>query len=124
VPCCCAVVGMRADIRIGAARHVPRRRVATRPEPAEIDWHTRFWENLSQQECLDAGFDDSKWMTAHVPGYVQFDCGLKSRYWGYELFRVNFSPWVYRKTFSVPTEFSGRRVELRFGGVQYWTRFG
>jgi len=92
-----------------------------RAEPAEIDWHTRFWEGLSQQECLDAGFDDSKWATARVPGYVQFDCDLKSRYWGYELFRVNFSPWVYRKTFSVPAEFRGRQVMLKFGGVQYWT---
>lgn len=92
-----------------------------RAEDKEIDWRTRYWEKLLEPKCLDAGYDDSGWLAAKVPGYVQFDCGLKDRWWGYDLFRVNFKPWIYRRTFTVPSEFRGRRVELAFGAVQYWT---
>ena len=56
-----------------------------RSEPVEIDWRTRYYENPADPQCLESGYDDSGWLPAHVPGSVQFDCGLKDRWWGYDL---------------------------------------
>ena len=71
-------------------------------EQQEITWRVRYWDDLIESKCLNADYDDSKWTAAEVPGYVQFACDLRSFWWGYDLYQVNFKPWLYRKVFPAP----------------------
>jgi len=66
------------------------------------------------------------WLPAMVPGNIQADLEsarlLKPLWYGAgdsRLFDVARTDWIYRKEFTVPGSFSGRRIRLCFDGVDY-----
>jgi beta-galactosidase len=64
-------------------------------------------------------FQDSQWSSIQVPGYWETQ-GFGEPTW----YQPNDEVGYYRRTFSVPTEWQGRRVRLRFeganNGAQIW----
>ena len=66
------------------------------------------------------------WLPAMVPGNIQADLEsarlLKPLWYGAgdsRLFDVARTDWIYRKEFTMPGSFSGRRIRLCFDGVDY-----
>ena len=99
-------------------------------------WLAHEWE-LIKNVKVDAGnldlaqvmFGETDWMPATVPGAVHADLvragviadpyvGMNSRLCEW----VHDRMWLYRKTFTVPVAFAGRRLRLGFEGMDYGGR--
>lgn len=95
------------------------------------DWQLRgylghYWLLPGNVFWADRPAESDQWMPATVPGMVQTDLIREGRIpdpyidlnslpceW------VSQRDWVYRKTFLLPESWRGRRLRLRFGGVDY-----
>jgi beta-mannosidase len=76
-----------------------------------------------RQNANSTQFDESTFREVKVPGEVQLQIGLEGMdlyYQGKELTQVNENEWWYRKRFSVPESFAGKRISLIFEGVDYF----
>ena len=91
--------------------------------PSEYYWHKVWREDF---DPLTSHVPCGTWMPATVPGDVisdSLDAGLiadprrdmQSRLCEW----LSLRDWVYRKDFTVPPEFEGRSLHLRFSGVDH-----
>lgn len=74
--------------------------------------------------------DGHGWRPATVPGSIQYDLwqsgAIPDPYFERNSLLIEWVPqrtWVFRKTFNLPGELQGRRIELRFEGVDYEAQF-
>ncbi len=90
--------------------------------PHEFWWRQAWKESWSPQGCPPWG----KWIRATVPGDViadTLDAGLIPHPYAdlnsLACEWLSERDWVYRKVFTIPGEWNGTHIRLRFGGVDY-----
>jgi len=93
------------------------------------DWKFQLYPKPQAVEptVLEADFDDSQWSTLAVPAnWTMHNLGDDPIYTNVQMPFENNPPivpeenptGVYRLTFSIPTDWSNRRVVIHFGGVE------
>ncbi len=82
--------------------------------------------NRRPEMTLDEIERVEKWIPADIPGSVQsslLNAGIiEDPYYGYngkKAYWAELQRWIYKKTFTVPEEYSGDKLNLVFGGVAY-----
>ena len=76
-----------------------------------------------RQSVYSPQFDDSTFRKVTVPGEVQLQIGLQGMdlyYQSKQVTQVNEKEWWYRKQFSIPGSFAGKRIRLLFEGADYF----
>jgi beta-mannosidase len=97
------------------------------------DWRIKPYigEDWLGRDAHKPGTADVRgWLPARVPGSVHNDLWLSGEipdpYVGRNSLLLEWIPqrtWVYRKTFRLPKGIGGKRLRLRFNGVDYAARF-
>src|SRR5690606_15591093 len=79
---------------------------------------------------LPANRDHRFWRTGRVPGSVHDDLWrageIPNPYFERNSLLLEWIPartWLYRRSFGVPADWQGQRVQLRFEGVDYAAQF-
>jgi beta-mannosidase len=129
---------LKAGFAVSASSLLPTPAFSSLSEPANLnlsgqeaivlgdgDWKLQsfsFGEG-ERQAVYSPQFDDSNFRKVKVPGEVQLQIGLEGMdlyYQSQEVTLVNQKEWWYRKQFSVPANYQGKKIHLVFEGVDYF----